>query len=374
MHPKIANLSQILVAVIAMSVVQAEPPPRPNPVGLSLVKYEDTSRADWNNAGRRPLATAVWYPAPLGTRETSWRISIFNAGKNSIDAPLAANPKKLPLILVSHGTGGSAAEMGWLSETLAANGYLVAAVNHHGNTRYEPSQRLEGFAVWWDRPKDLSVLIDKLLADPRFGPRVDATRIGVAGFSIGAYTALAIVGARLSYTQWKSFCEAHTADSNCKLPPETKFTDEDLQRMLDQDQRVRNAIAQSGESFRDVRVKAAFVISPPLGPVLTTASLAAIQVPVRIVVGSKDDQTIPDINAKPIAAAIPTATLEVLPDVTHYTFLPTCNLLGHLIARRYCVDPDPVDRDAIHEEVSAEAVKFFGGVLGVKASDNTVHR
>ena len=69
---------------------------------------------------------------------------------------------------------------------------------HHGNTGYESNARLEAVAVWWDRPRDLSVLIDKLLAGPRFGSRIDPRRIGVAGFSIGGYTALATVGARIS--------------------------------------------------------------------------------------------------------------------------------------------------------------------------------
>ncbi|MEO8922853.1 MAG: hypothetical protein ABI330_08520, partial [Caldimonas sp.] len=85
-----------------------------------------------------------------------------------VDAPMTAEPAKLPLIVVSQGTGGSAAAIAWLGETLAGNGYIVAAVNHHGNTAAEDEKRLEGTLIWWDRPRDLSVFIDKLLSDPRF--------------------------------------------------------------------------------------------------------------------------------------------------------------------------------------------------------------
>ena len=223
---------------------------------------------------------------------------------------------------------------------------------HHGNTGYESNARLEGFAVWWDRPRDLSVLIDKLLADPRFGSRIDPQRIGVAGFSIGGYTALATVGARISYEQWRVFCASHAIDSNCKLPPEAHFTVEDLRQMLTSNQRVKEAIKHSGDSFLDKRIKAAFVISPALGPVLTKKSLATIHVPVQILIGSSDNQTIPEVNAKPIAAAIPSASLEVLPNVTHYTFLPRCTLLGKLIVGQYCLDLNGIDRDVIHEQVS----------------------
>lgn len=226
----------------------------------------------------------------------------------------------------------------------------------------------------WDRPKDVSVLIDKLLADPRFGPRIDTTRTGVAGFSLGGYTALATVGARLSYAQWKSFCAAKPADPNCNLPPESKFKTTEAQRLVDQDERVKKAVAQSHESFRDARVTAAFAIAPVLGPALTASSLADIGAPVRIVVGSKDDQAIPDVNAKPLAAAIPRAELDVLPGVTHYTFLAPCNFVGRFVARQFCVDPGDVDRGAIHRKVSADALKFFDGALKAKVPGNAARR
>lgn len=370
MGPTIRRSSTIftVIGLLAVSVARAEPLQRPNAVGLTLAAYEDAERRDWTGTQSRPLTTAVWYPAPAGTREAEWRIGIFKAGVNALGAPMAAGPAKLPLVVLSHGTGGGAAMLAWLAESLAANGYLVAAVNHHGNTAAEPSYRLEGFIVWWDRPKDISILIDKLLADPRFGPRIDTTRIGVAGFSLGGYTALATVGARLSYAQWRSFCAAKPADPNCNLPPESKFKTKDAQRLVDHNERVKKAVAQSHESFRDARVKAAFAIAPVLGPVLTMSSLADIGVPVRIVVGSKDDQALPDINAKPMAAAIPRAELEVLPGVTHYTFLATCSFAGRFVARQFCVDPGDVDRGAIHRKVSAEAVTFFDGALRAKAA------
>ena len=76
---------------------------------------------------------------------------------------------------------------------------------------------------------------------------------------------------------------------------------------------IVSAVACGHESFRDARIRAAFAIAPVLGPVMTKTSLADIRVPVRIVVGSKDDQAAPDVNARPIAATIPNAELEVIP-------------------------------------------------------------
>ncbi len=353
----------VAIGLLSSCAASTDSPQHARPVGLTLAAYVDETRSAWSGTQSRPLSTAVWYPAADGVREAPWQVGFFHAGSNAQGAPMAATPAKLPLIVISHGTGGGAATLAWLAETLAANGYIVAAVNHHGNTGAEPAYRLEGFVVWWDRPRDLAALIDKLLADPLLGPRIDPARIGVAGFSLGGYAALATVGARLRYSQWKDYCAAKAGDPNCELPPESRFTMDDARRLVEGNARVRGEIERSGDSFRDPRVKAAFAIAPVLGPALTAASLAAIEVPVRIVVGAQDAMAPADITARPVAAAIPNAQLEILPSVSHYTFLASCDLSGRLLARGICVDPDNVDRNAVHRMVSGEALAFFNRFL-----------
>src|SRR5207244_11564557 len=113
-------------------------------------------------------------------------------------------------------------------------------------------------------------------------------------------------------------------------------------------------ISHSHKSFRDALIRAAFAMAPVLGPDMTKASLAEGKVPVRIIVRSKDDQSFPDVNARPIASAIPNAELEIIPNVTHYTFLARCNLWGKVVARSLCIDPDEIDREEVHRSVSGE--------------------
>jgi len=103
-------------------------------------------------------------------------------------------------------------------------------------------------------------------------------------------------------------------------------------------------------------------------PAMTKASLAGVKAPVHIIVGSKDDQALPDVNARPIASAIPNAELEILPHVTHYTFLARCNLLGKVVARSLCTDPDGIDREEVHRKVGADALQFFNRTLHSNAS------
>jgi hypothetical protein len=109
-----AMLPTRAIAAAALSVLTvacAEPPKRMNPVGLSFAAYEDTTRRSWTGPQDRPLSTAVWYPAALGSRESEWRVGIFNAGWNAQHAPLSAATSKRALIVLSHGTGGGAAGM-----------------------------------------------------------------------------------------------------------------------------------------------------------------------------------------------------------------------------------------------------------------------
>ena len=62
-------------------------------------------------------------------------------------APVAKTPAKLPLVVFSHGVGGTSFGYTWLIENLVSHGYIVAAIEHTGTavTVWFPDGRLVPF-------------------------------------------------------------------------------------------------------------------------------------------------------------------------------------------------------------------------------------
>jgi predicted dienelactone hydrolase len=125
---------------------------------------------------------------------------------------LPAGSGRCPLIIFSHGLGGSREGYGYLGEAWASHGYVVIHVTHIGSdtsvlrdappgmrAKMEAMQRAaNNLQNAINRPKDVSFAIDESLKmDKEEGPlhgRIDAEKIGVAGHSFGGYTAMAIAG------------------------------------------------------------------------------------------------------------------------------------------------------------------------------------
>ena len=333
------------------------------PVGMVTRDYADPDRLSWDRSGPRPLRTAIWYPALPGAEMTeSVTAGLFVGGMVAPAAPLAGDARLYPLVLLSHGTGGSAVQMMWLGRFLASRGFIVAAVNHHGNTSVEPQRRAEGFLLYWERARDLSRVLDRLLADETFGGRIDRARIGAAGFSLGGFTVLLAGGARFSSAQYDSFCASPQRDFTCEPQPEHPTAHEEFARLRGTDATVIESLRRSDDSYRDPRIRAVFAIAPALGSGLTQGSLRRMKVPVGIVVGDADVTTPMATNAARIARLVPAARYTMLPAVSHYTFLDACSARGVEVLD-LCRDAPSVDRAAIHRRVGEMVLDFFRRAL-----------
>lgn len=331
-------------------------------VGVAQRRFIPHGPYNWRGANTHALLATVWYPAAATAHERpQWMgrpgAPFARAGIAAAGAALARAPRRFPLIVISHGTGGSALAMAWLGTRLAARGYIAVAVNHPGNNALEPYTP-QGFSLWWLRAGDLSAVIDGMLADRRFAPRIDARRIGAAGFSLGGYTMIEIAGGRTSPAFFE-FCGRHLQDPRCAAPPEFPTLPARIAKMVKTDPAYRAAIEGAGASFRDARVRAVFAIAPANGPLFVPSSLRGISIPVEIVAGSADViEPIAD-NARHFAAEIPGSRLVLFPGAGHYAFFATCTALGKKAQPGLCVDGPAIDRHRIHEQTADLAAAFF---------------
>lgn len=142
-----------------------------------------TLKTVWHDEARdRDVPVKLYFPAPAG---------------------------KYPVIIFSHGLGGTCDGYEYLGTSWAENGYVSVHIQHKGSDdavwrgKANPMQEMKKAAMdlksILDRPKDVSFAIDqigKLNKDEKSEIKgfCDMDKIGVAGHSFGAYTALASSG------------------------------------------------------------------------------------------------------------------------------------------------------------------------------------
>jgi predicted dienelactone hydrolase len=338
----------------------------PYHVGVASRVIRPPVARNWRGARTEALVTTIWYPVDPTVPEAAHDIGgpahpEFKGHPRAVNAPLSPSHAKYPLLLLSHGTGGSAGSLDWLASALAANGYIVAGLNHPGNNALEPLT-FEGFVLWWERATDVSEVLDSLLADPTLGARIDTSRIGAVGFSLGGYTVLELAGARTDQKQFLDFCASPAADAICR-PPEMKGLPGGPHMPDHLAPETTASMARSGESYRDARIKAVFAIAPALGEAFNQASLTDVHIPVSLLAGTEDATAPVQTNIQRIAGLLPNATVRMVPGASHYTFLDTC-LPG--IAERFplaCNDGPGVDRDTVHAQAVEQALAFFMDTL-----------
>jgi predicted dienelactone hydrolase len=118
------------------------------------------------------------------------------------DCPIVGgNP---PLVVISHGRGGSFFGQHDIAETLADAGFVFAAMNHPGDTSADMS-RSDDLAAVVERPTDIKRLIDFMLQASLVATKIDPQR-GYFGFSRGGYTGLVQFGANPDWAVVGEFC------------------------------------------------------------------------------------------------------------------------------------------------------------------------
>ncbi len=355
-------LYTVMTAMMAGCGQESLPPPPEGPaVGMQRFAWTDSERTAWDGAGPRPVAATVWYPAEDAEQAAVLippKRPVFFMGHAARNAPLVRSDTRHPVVLLSHGTGGAALQMMWLGSALAAHGYVVVAVDHHGNTAAESAYDARGFRLVWERIPDLGVALDRLAADPTFGPRIDTGNVSAVGFSLGGYTVLGLAGARTDLDRLQAFCAGANADGTCEPQGEYPDAAQDFADMLEDDPALAAAFERAGDDYGDPRIDRIVTIAPAIGQAFSSEALSVINLPVLIIVGSEDDVAPATTNAAHIGAHLSSGRLEILEGAGHYVFLAQCTARGrrHVPA---CVDPDGVDRGDVHQRVISAVIDFL---------------
>lgn len=358
-----------VLALAAASWAHAEAGPSPADVyqvGEAMRTFRPAAPREWRGAREQALVTRIWYPTNRIAQSVSHDIGppghpIFRGHPAVDNAPLASAQATYPLLLLSHGTGGSADDLDWLASALAEHGYIVAGVNHPGNNALEPLTR-EGFVLWWERATDLGEVLDAMLGDKTFGPHIDPARIGAIGYSLGGYTVLELAGARTDLQGFEAYCHSPAADVNCR-PPTDKTKSAIVAAPLSA--AAIASMRRSGASYRDPRVKAVFAMAPAIGKALNEQSLTRIDVPIRLIAGTADVTAPPPTNILHISKFLPHAQVDMIDGATHSTFLDTCLPAAMNALAAICEEAPGVNRDAVHSLAIEQALDFFGSSLSV---------
>jgi predicted dienelactone hydrolase len=359
-----AFLISLSLVVLFLTTARARPPKTViYKVGVINRRFSPPEPYDWRGSKTHSLITDIWYPADAAAVEQAQWIGpsqnpFASAGTAAPDASISGTPAKFPLILLSHGTGASSLMMAWLGTALASHGFIAAAVNHPGNNSLE-SYTLEGFSRWWERAGDLSAVLDQLLADATLGSHIDGRRIGAAGFSLGGFTVIELVGGIGELSRYQGFCKSPRADGMCVDPVEYPGLSAKVAALANSDPAMQGALRDATKSRRDPRVRAVFAMAPALGPSFDPGTLSKISTPTQIVAGAADTVVPIETSAKFFAAHIPGAKLSIFQAVGHYTFLGTCGELGRRSRPDICLDHVGILRDHIHAQTANLAVHFF---------------
>jgi predicted dienelactone hydrolase len=318
----------LLVFVTAMNPAQA--------AEVDVVGFE---RVHISYGSEKPLVAGIWYPsrAPLtNEQQERWPGVVANA-------PI--DDGRLPLVVLSHGGGGSFEGHYDTAIALARAGFVAAAVSHAGDTYDDESKVLQ----LWRRPAQLRRLITYMLAEWSERRVLDHERIGAFGFSNGGFTVLVAAGGTPDLTRISSYCQAHASHNLCTSMQKAGI-----------DPRDPGIHVPAGAWVADSRIEAIVVAAPSFAFAFDQRGLGNVHIPVQLWRAADDQRQPHPYYEEAVRNLLPTAPeYHVVPGAGHFGFLPPCDERLAAIKPEICSDAAGFDRTAFHTEFNAEIVRFF---------------
>lgn len=322
----------------AMSWMQQKKERFSEAMGVSTLHYRDKER-------NRPITVEIWYPTDdLASPLDQPKDSIWIHPKEMRDVELSTKHLAYPLVIMSHGHKGDRRERSWLADLLVHRGFVVASIEHFGNawSHYTP---LATF-LFWERAKDVSFIIDALLAQSFLKDRVDMQRIGFVGYSLGGMTGLALAGATAQNAEWI----ARKYQREVEELPDGELDQIDF--------------SQADLDYHNSKIKSMLLICPATF-VYPSEGFSSVKIPIGLI-ASKNDEILPHKeHASRLLPYLPSKRVHLMKGpVSHYAFLNCLTEKGMKIFQQTAkIPPQNWDWKSTHREAGKFAVKFFEETL-----------
>lgn len=185
------------------------------PLQFTLPIPDDSGLYPHFHADTLPFVTLVCYPTAPDNPHPDYALpdgQVVPHMQRNGDLPVFPDASRFPLVVHSHGLGGSPISKDYLSTIvlLASHGYVVLAP-FHGDARIvqlsiNDLNSLSFFLLHFDRYVELQAMrplalkgaLDDLLARPEFAAHIDTQKIGGFGASLGGEAMLLEMGAHLT--------------------------------------------------------------------------------------------------------------------------------------------------------------------------------
>jgi predicted dienelactone hydrolase len=325
---KILVIAALLVVAAVLALFLSARPP--------IIPGVSQAEASAPDPGQAPLSLRIWSPAHT-----------------------VAN-KKLPLIIISHGTGGSKDGHNDTAAALTKAGFIVASLTHTGDNYRDTSGVSDGTQLT-SRPRHIKRVIDYMLSVWPDRARIDAEQIGMFGFSAGGFTALVVAGATPDLSRGPDYCRKRPDAWTCRYIAKHGLDPSKLPPVKPE------------EWQHDPRVKAIIIAAPAIGYSFDQAGLAPVRIPVQIWHANKDE--IVEDSPFLIKAALPLPPeFRPVAKASHFSFIEPCTVPVRAIitvmhwfgTEPICDNPTGFDRRAFHAQFNTEVVRFFKAKLAAQ--------
>jgi predicted dienelactone hydrolase len=302
------------------------------------VGFQETSIPDPHG---KQIAVGIWYPSV--TKPSPHPLGLLSQDV-AVDGDI--DGEKLPLILISHGAYGSLASHCDTAIALAQAGFVVAALTHTGDNSDDQSY-LGNQIDLIDRPRQVKLLLDWMLASWPEHNRLDQRRVGIFGFSLGGFTSLVEIGGTPELSRMALLCSMHPDAPECAFIKRTHG-----------DQLDPNPAKP--DWTHDARIRAAVIAAPAVSFLFGPGGLKQVTIPIQLWRAENDTQAPDGINSGVVRKELPVHPEEhVVPGEDHYIFLAPCSAALAAAVPEICHDTANFDRAAFHRAFNQAVVTFF---------------